>query len=432
MILMRRMLFASIFFLAIFQVNAQQKNYSFFEADSLKKDVAFLASDALKGRANLSKELEIASQYIASNFRALGLKDFEGLAGYMHSFFLTQPEKGETWEEVLINKKKLKATDYFFTTAYENPPSLHLNKFVVHKLSPSSAKELADSIAVSISLHEEPQLYIVPAANKSMIASLKLIKFDYPKHSLLVVANNDSIVKLLVQMKQKFMASKLMNIVGVLPGKSRPEEMVLITAHYDHIGVSGIIKSKDSIYNGANDDACGVAAMMAMAKYFANRQDNERTIVFVAFAGEELGLYGSANFANYISPKTIAACFNLEMLGIVHGKGKKKLMMTGAEYGNLHGIMKKYCDSIIILADNYTAENMFMRSDNYSFASKGVPAHTFMCFTPNDKNYHQVTDEIKTLDFGNMGFLVKGLLPAIEAVVQRKETPKRLDVKQLK
>ena len=209
----------------------------------------------------------------------------------------------------------------------------------------------------------------------------------------------------------------------MLPGKRLKDEIILITAHYDHVGIN--INLSDSIFNGANDNASGTAAMISYAKYFASAKNNERTIIFVAFAGEEIGLIGSQFLADNLNCSKIKAMFNLEMLGKSGSEGKDKVLITELEKGsNLGKIMKKYCKAITVVSDNNVKEKLFLRSDNYPFYLKKVPAHTFMCFTENDSTYHKPSDEAATLDFTNMFALVKGLLPGIEAVVSGAETPK--------
>src|SRR5690606_5205257 len=84
----------------------------------------------------------------------------------------------------------------------------------------------------------------------------------------------------------------LNNIVGIIPGKSRKDEFIIFSAHYDHIGIIPTL-SKDSIANGADDNASGVAAIIELAKYYAKENDNERTLIFAAFNAEEIGGFGS-------------------------------------------------------------------------------------------------------------------------------------------
>ena len=83
-------------------------------------------------------------------------------------------------------------------------------------------------------------------------------------------------------------------MVGVLPGKSKADEYVVFSAHYDHLGLAE--NGEDKVYNGANDDASGTTAVIALAKYFKENKLNERTIVFVAFTAEEVGDMVRKNF----------------------------------------------------------------------------------------------------------------------------------------
>ena len=110
------------------------------------------------------------------------------------------------------------------------------------------------------------------------------------------------------------------NIIGVLEGKSKKDEYVIISAHYDHLGNQG--KGEDKIYNGANDDASGVTGVLALAEYF-KKIGNERTIVFVAFTAEEMGLIGSKHFGEGIDASKFVAGINLEMIGKIPSFGTK-------------------------------------------------------------------------------------------------------------
>jgi acetylornithine deacetylase/succinyl-diaminopimelate desuccinylase-like protein len=111
-----------------------------------------------------------------------------------------------------------------------------------------------------------------------------------------------------IQCVCKFPEMKLQNVVGVLPGKSRKNEYVIFSGHYDHLGIRGgkdrdgnVIT--DSIFNGANDDAAGTTAVMMLAKYFKAMNNNERTLVFVAFTAEEVGGLARSIFQSNTSPK---------------------------------------------------------------------------------------------------------------------------------
>lgn len=109
-----------------------------------------------------------------------------------------------------------------------------------------------------------------------------------------------------------------------MPGKSKPEEFIIFCSHYDHVGTTNTnlygrfcrVKQddkKDGIYNGANDNASGTSAVILLAKYFAAKNQNERTILFFPFSGEEICLKGSYNFSSKINPEKIKAVVNIEM-----------------------------------------------------------------------------------------------------------------------
>ena len=91
-----------------------------------------------------------------------------------------------------------------------------------------------------------------------------------------------------IQIKQKIKTQSLTNLVGIIPGKSKPDEYVIFSAHYDHLGIGKPDAKGDSIYNGANDDASGTTAVITLAKYFSKLNNNRRTLIFVAFTAEEI------------------------------------------------------------------------------------------------------------------------------------------------
>src|SRR5258708_32662839 len=104
------------------------------------------------------------------------------------------------------------------------------------------------------------------------------------------------------------------NVVGVLEGKTRKEEMVVFGCHYDHIGIRPKVDG-DSIANGADDDASGTTAVIELARYYKKMKNNIRTLVFVAFTAEEVGGFGSQYFSQQLNPDKVVAMFNIEMIG---------------------------------------------------------------------------------------------------------------------
>src|SRR5690606_6366168 len=182
----------------------------------------------------------------------------------------------------------------------------------------------------------------------------------------------------------------LSNLIGVLPGKTRKDEYVIFSAHYDHIGVIAPV-GQDSIANGADDDASGVAAVISLANYYKKLGNNERTLLFVTFTAEELGLVGSTYFAKQLDADKVAAMVNIEMIGKDSRFGPNALYVTGYDRSDLATLMQQQVKGtgFTFHPDPYPAQNLFYRSDNASLAAAGVPAHSFSTVQiEKDTYYH--------------------------------------------
>ena len=400
-----------------------QDSLRYFHPDTLAEMIGFLAADSLKGRANYTPSLEKAALYISAQFEKAGLQPLAGYSTYPQPFIPDLPFN-QRLEQVKVNGVTQPERSYFYTSSYQFPPTLRTGDFTVIHFSNASTDSFINTVNRAMDTITSPLLFIVPVADLKLLALLREKQFKVPAHTLLIIASNEEHPVVEVALKPDIRKKMLFNVIGMLPGIGLQNEFVLITAHYDHLGVQK--GGRDSIYNGANDNASGTAAMLSMVRYFAGLKNNERTILFAAFAGEELGLFGSMYLASMLDAKALTAMFNLEMLGKVNDVGRRSLIITGESRSTLGKIMRKYCKTIKIAFDMNRDERLFERSDNHPFALQGVPAHTFMCFTPSDKNYHQPSDEIKTLDMNNLSFLLKGLLPGINAVVSGRETPTRI------
>ena len=221
---------------------------------------------------------------------------------------------------------------------------------------------------------------------------------------------------------------ELSNIIGVLEGSSKKEEWVVVSAHYDHLGILAA-KNGDSIANGADDDASGVTAVLTLANYFKSKGNNSRTIVFIAFTGEEKGLWGSTYFGTQINPKKCIAGINIEMIGKTSKFGPKTAFLTGFERSNFGEIIQKNLKGTdySLYPDPYVNFNLFYRSDNASLAKLGVPAHTFStCPIDTDAYYHTVDDEVETLDVVTIAETIRAIALGTESIINGEDTPTRV------
>jgi hypothetical protein len=199
------------------------------------------------------------------------------------------------------------------------------------------------------------------------------------------------------------------NVVGILPGADSTlhSEAVIVGAHYDHLGV-GTPVSGDSIYNGADDDASGVIATLAIARAMAAGPPPRRTLIFLLTTGEELGLLGTTWYvAHPVVPldRTVAD-LQIEMIGrpdpLVGGAGLSWL--TGYERSTMGDLIKQA--GLPIAPDPRPIQRFFERSDNIAFARLGIPAHTLSSFGMHS-DYHAPSDDVAKIDFPHMARVVE-------------------------
>ncbi len=221
------------------------------------------------------------------------------------------------------------------------------------------------------------------------------------------------------------------NIIGVLEGKSKKDEFIIVSAHYDHLGMKKSGEG-DLIYNGANDDASGVTGVLTLAEYFKEQDINERSIVFIAFTAEEMGLLGSEHFGKGIEASKFVAGINLEMIGKTASFGPKTAWLTGFNRSDFGKIVQRNLKGTgyTLHPDPYTNFNLFFRSDNASLAKLGVPSHTFSA-TPIDidKDYHKVSDEAETLNMTVITQTIKAVATGTESIINGQDTPTRVVIK---
>lgn len=211
------------------------------------------------------------------------------------------------------------------------------------------------------------------------------------------------------------------NIVGVLEGTD-PElkkEFVVLSAHYDHIGLEKN-KQGDVINNGANDDASGVTAVAQMAKYFSETKSNKRSILFVFFAGEEKGLLGSKSLVQKLKKQNfnLYTQLNIEMIGVPM-KRDYLAYVTGFDKSNMAEKINEYTGKKTIGFLPKEAEyELFYRSDNYSFYDVfKKPCQSISTFDfENFDFYHHVSDEFKVMDIPHMTSFIQEFLPAITKI----------------
>jgi Zn-dependent M28 family amino/carboxypeptidase len=224
----------------------------------------------------------------------------------------------------------------------------------------------------------------------------------------------------------------LRNVAGMLPGSDPALEgqFVLLTAHYDHNGVRGPGEG-DRIYNGANDNASGTASIIELASALAGMEPKpKRSILFVAFFGEERGFLGSGYYTRHpLRPlANTVANINLEHLGRTddsEGPQVGRAAVTGFDYSDVGETLHRagQLTGIEVVRHPKNSDQFFGASDNLSFAQAGIPAHTLaVSFLFPD--YHRPGDEWQKLDYGNMAKVNRMIAAGLVLVANNPERPK--------
>lgn len=409
------------------------------------EDVTYLANDNLKGRGNFSPEIDQAANYIAKRFKENGLVAAEGksMQGYLQKYQVTKisPEK----LSLMLNDENISSDNLAMAStvanfSWELVNDAKTGEFTIHSISKDD-----DMRAVISDINKQggTHLVLLNPAHEAIFKRYqhyfgqgltKLVQDDTNKVTggIIVIAlttiTAEQVNNLQASGVNSISKNELTNVVAVLPGKSKPEEVVLYSAHYDHLGIK--TTQGDNIYNGADDDASGTAAIINLAQYYAKQDNNARTLMFSAFSAEEIGGFGSRYFSTQLEPASITAMINIEMIGKPSKFGAGTVWMTGMERSNLGEQLNNVLaeSGKKIYKDPYPEQGLFYRSDNATLARLGVPAHSFSSTQlDKDQHYHQVSDDLASLDLPSLHKVIEALATATQPLVDGTVTPSRID-----
>jgi aminopeptidase YwaD len=414
------------------------------------KDVSYLASDELKGRSNYSPEILLAANYIAKRFQQSGLVAADGITGadFLQKYQITKMTPNKL--NLTINGQHIASENLVMASTVANFSWAINNRtknteFTIHNIDKNDDMQAIIGI---LNRQGGKHLVLLNPGHKPLFeryqhylqqGTTKLSQEDNPKKSggVIVIALStitaEKIKTLNVAGVSTIKTNELNNVVAILPGKTKPEEIVLYSAHYDHLGVKA--GEGDVIYNGADDDASGTAAIINLAQYYAKQGNNARTLMFAAFSAEEIGGFGSRYFSKKIDPQKITAMINIEMIGKPSKFGAGTIWMTGMERSNLgeqlNTVLAKSGKKIY--EDPYPEQGLFYRSDNATLARLGVPAHSFSSTQlDKDPHYHETSDDLASLDLNSLHQIIEMLAMATMPLVDGSITPSRIDINLVK
>jgi Peptidase family M28 len=415
--------------LLIISLNVHSQNLPSISELEVSRIENILAADDMQGRQVFTSGIDKAADFIKKEFKDAGLKPLPGSKdGFDQSFTMLNPEATEISAIIdgtpIDNKNILVFSGNSSLTVTQAD---HYQKVYVNKGSDFR------SVVFKYLDADQNVLILVDTSftkNFKRLVRFHMHQFEGNGNRILILTDSDP-RQFSIQVNQKTKKQSLTNIAGIIQGKSKPEEYVIFSAHYDHLGIGNPDAKGDSIYNGANDDASGTTAVIMLAKYFSKIHNNERSIIFVAFTAEEIGEYGSAYFSKIIDPEKVIAMFNIEMIGTESKWGKNSAYITGFDKSDMGEILQKNLSGsqFKFYPDPYPEQGLFLRSDNATLAKKGVPAHTISTSKmDSEKYYHTQGDEVGTLDMKNMTEIIRAIGLSAGSIIAGQDTPQRVRV----
>lgn len=405
---------------------------------SVRAHMEFLASDAMNGRGSGTRDERIAAAYLGSALQRLGLEPLGDNGGYTKTVDVERVELASAPVVSFPGGRLAHGKDMIVQTMSMTRTSGPLHKYRQGAPVPRGAVVLlpegagqdaasASSQAAAILAAETPQIrtrWETLAARAPSVTRLgqapgafrrpSRVSLDKPAYARLAALADGTVITLEADVKgvQKF---QTWNAAGRLRGAdpALARDVILLSAHLDHIGGKPGTAGTDTINNGADDDASGCVAVLELARALAQGPPPARTIVFAFFGSEESGGLGSWQFAE-APPAPLAnvvANLQFEMIGRPDpAVAPRTLWLTGYERSTLGPALAQHGAKLV--QDPHPEQNFFERSDNIQFARRGVVAHTVSSYGLH-KEYHTPADEVRFVDFPHMTNAIRSLVEPI-------------------
>ncbi len=437
---------------------AEQAALDRISAANMRANLSFLASDAMEGRDTPSQGLDIAAEFIASRFRLAGLDPVEGDSYFQKAAYSLVTSDPADFSLTLSNgAESLRVTKDF---DLQTLSAIELTSAELVKVENEAPGDLSGKAALLEAPSREhfqhfekilkatqlahPAVILMLSSGKSGRAvSTRLVSASARKvEAAPVISIRDAAAEIFLATNPAVTVSvhsraavqkpvEVHNVAGVLRGSDPAlrDTVVLVTAHYDHIGIMPP-GDGDRINNGANDDGSGTVSVIEIADALARMPRHpKRSILFMAFFGEEKGLFGSRYYAAHpLFPlKQTVAQINLEQLGRTDDEGGPQVgsaTFTGFDFSDLPAMFAAAgkLTGVRIYNNEKTGDAFFARSDNQSLADAGVPAHT-LAVAFEFPDYHRPGDEWQKIDYDNMAKVDRMIALGLLSVANSTDVP---------
>jgi aminopeptidase YwaD len=464
---MRRLITALLSLLLTSAAVAQDRTSVSVCAECIRKNMEFLASDAMRGRGSGTQEELKAAKYIGEQLKAYGIEPAGDLHGYVQKVSLTQRKISSPPTLKFLPPKASLPTTFTFgkdflgldlmgsrfagrlqkvdSDAAGETPKAKTGAVIL--ITGKDRKKIRTALATFIGSAAKAML--IPSRHQNITEEFQHRENRFPELPSMFAGQLKSelgsrfnglelsaeMVEELAKLPEgtliRFRAPVVRNpvatwnAVGILTGSdpTLQHAAVLFSAHLDHVGIGKPVNG-DSIYNGADDNSSGCSAVMEIARVLGSGTKPKRTVIFALFGSEEAGGTGANYFREHppIPLSDFAANLEFEMIGRPDSVvNPDTLWLTGWERSNLGPTLASHGAHLV--GDPHPDENFFSRSDNYVLAKKGVVAQTISSYGLH-KDYHQPSDDIAHIDFKHMDDAIGSLLEPIEWLVNSDFKPR--------
>lgn len=403
----------------------------------VREVVTWLAHDDRAGRDTPSPGLEAAADWLAERFAAAGLEPLPG-GRWFHEYTLTGQRLDSDAVEVTLHRKFHDDEREFVLEPGKDVRLWRPGDVTAGKLEPTTVAQVGDPVL--------RQMLRARSARRPVVIE---VGTDHP-YWLMAEGARDALARRRRAARPIFLVRDgllppavgagdeagwaatwsvpdsqkveipLKNVVAVLPGAVKRDEYVVVSAHYDHVGVGDPVDG-DSIYNGADDDATGTTAVLMIAEALAKMPAPQRSVMFVCFSAEEKGLRGSRAFLERppVEREQLVANVNIEMIGRPEPGRQNKAWITGDHLSDFAAVAAEAMPRAgIEVVDFRMARQLFRASDNYSFVRHGIVAHSVSAGSLH-ADYHRPGDEADKLDIPHMTQVIRGLCELVRELADR-------------
>jgi aminopeptidase YwaD len=389
-----------------------------------------LCSSAFHGRGYVNHGDSIAASYIASEFKRTGLKKFHGDYFQPFSFdvntfpgnmnvkhgnrlllpgvhYLVDPRS--SGGSFIVKAKKIKPFILVNTELLSRELQAVLRSTEFNAVCINLSGISSDTLKKISGLSEElaTLLPVIEVTDKKLTWSVSSDRLNYPLIQIQDSVYNEHesfTLDLDAVLLNDHVSS---NVIGYLNAKKKTKKTIVFSAHYDHLGSMG----ENTFFPGANDNASGTAMLLSLANYFAKHRP-DCNIVFIAFAGEEIGLLGSKFFVDHplFKLEDIQFLINLDIMG----SGEEGITVVNATlFDQEFKLLQKINDEHKLLSQ-IKSRGPAANSDHYWFTQKGVPSF-FIYTMGSNKNYHDIFDTYENLTFNEFKDIKTLLIKFVES-----------------